>query len=82
MIKNDYRNKKSILIKLSRFEKLCLFSMLKERFEKVSKNVLVNHRKMLLRLWIKKNCKSPNCIYNLSKKAINNQRRKYSLVRS
>ena len=34
---NDYRNKKCILIKLSLFEKLCLFSM-KERFEKVSKN--------------------------------------------
>ena len=30
---NNYRNKKSILIKLSLFKKLCLFSMLKEKFE-------------------------------------------------
>ena len=52
-VKNDYRNKKFLLIKLSLFEKLCLFSMLKERFERVSKSVLVNHRKKLLRLWIK-----------------------------
>ena len=35
---NDHRNKKFILIKLSRFKKLCLFSILKERFERVSKS--------------------------------------------
>ena len=60
---NDYRNKKSILLKLTLFEKLCLFSMLKERFERVSISVLVNQRKKLLRLWIKQQSKSPNCIY-------------------
>ena len=65
---NDYRNKKSVLIKLCLFEKLCLFFMLKERFERVLKSVLVNHRKKLLRLWIKQRNKSPKCIYNLSKR--------------
>ena len=60
-LENEYRNKKSILIKFTLFEKLCLFSMLKERCERVSKSVLVSHRKKPLRL--KKQSKSSICIY-------------------
>ena len=57
--------KKAILQNLSTIEKLCLISMLTEKFQATAKNILVTHRK---------NCfafgNSPDCVKNLSSRSL------------
>ena len=43
-----------------------LNSMLTEKFQATAKNILVTHRKKLIRLWLRERRKSPDCIKNLS----------------
>ena len=43
-----------------------LNSMLTEKFQATAKNILVTHRKKLIRLWLRERHKSPDCVKNLS----------------
>ena len=56
-----------ILDNLSTIEKLCLISMLTEKFQAAAKNILVTHRKKLLHLWSRECRTSPDCVKNLSR---------------
>ena len=40
--------------------------MLTEKFQATAKNILVTHRKKLIRLWLRERRKSPDCVKNLS----------------
>ena len=67
---SSYITKKAILQNLSTIEKLCLISILIEKFQATAKNILVTHRKKLLRLWLRKRLEFPDCVKNLNSRSL------------
>ena len=44
--------------------------MLTEKFQATAKNILVTHKKKLLRLWLRERRKSRDCVKNLSSRSL------------
>ena len=67
---SSYIIKKAILQNLRTIEKLCLISILIEKFQATAKNILATYKKKLLHLWLRERRKSSDFIKNLNSRSL------------
>ena len=67
---SSYITKKAILQNLSTIEKLCLISILTEKFQATAKNILATHRKKLLHFCLRERRKSSDFVKNLNSRSL------------